>query len=671
MRINQGLRAAATGGGGVTTDPNFRNTVLLLNGDGTNGAQNNTFVDSSTNNFTITRNGNVTQGSFSPYGDRWSAFFDGTGDYLSIPDSNTWAFAGDFTVEAWVYPTSLGAERIIISQWFGGTTANTAFTIDFQSTNKVRAIFSSGGTMATINSSSTYTANAWYHISAVRSGSTITLYVNGLNEGTVTLSGAINNIAYPLYIGALNNQGALASPFVGYISNARILKGTALYTSNFTPPTSPLTAITNTSLLTCHANRFMDGSSNNFTITRNGDTRVERFSPFAPSAAYSTSVIGGSAYFDGSGDFLNTAPGTSTTVNDFSMSGWVYRTSAPATGQAFGNIGRDGSGRIVFYWENSNLRYDIFASSNVAIDSTGKMPVNEWVYVVITRTGSSLSAYYNGQLINTVTLSGTLGNTTGAYNWADALTGYISDYRIDNAAHPSPTVVPASPVSTTASTRLLVSATNAGIINATAGNVLETVGNAQVSTVQKKYGTGALYFDGSGDWLIAPNNVAYSFGTSDFTIEAWVWLDSTVAPGRVDNLKTCSIFTTGSSTAGTDALSFAIYGTTTTAGIGLEVYQEAPRIALQVAAPVSTNTWVHIAWTKVGSTFYGFVNGTRYTLGTSTLAIGTSTIPTVGRSAFSNFPNVFKGYIDDLRITKGVARYTANFTPPTAALPLL
>ena len=69
---------------GVTGDPQFNYVTMLLHGDGTNGAQNNTFLDSGPNTFSITRNGNTTQGSFSPYGSGWSNFFDGTGDYLSI-----------------------------------------------------------------------------------------------------------------------------------------------------------------------------------------------------------------------------------------------------------------------------------------------------------------------------------------------------------------------------------------------------------------------------------------------------------------------------------------------------------------------------------------------------------------------------------------------------------
>jgi len=67
-----------------SSDPQFNYVSALLTGDGTNGAQNNTFIDSSANNFTITRAGNTTQGSVSPYGGNWSNYFDGSGDYLSV-----------------------------------------------------------------------------------------------------------------------------------------------------------------------------------------------------------------------------------------------------------------------------------------------------------------------------------------------------------------------------------------------------------------------------------------------------------------------------------------------------------------------------------------------------------------------------------------------------------
>jgi hypothetical protein len=84
----------------------------------------------------------------------------------------------------------------------------------------------------------------------------------------------------------------------------RVVKGSGV--TSVTVPTTPLTAISGTELLTCQTNRFVDNSTNNFAITVNGNTSVQPFSPFAPSAAYDPSVNGGSGYFDGSGDGVTT-----------------------------------------------------------------------------------------------------------------------------------------------------------------------------------------------------------------------------------------------------------------------------------------------------------------------------------------------------------------------------
>jgi hypothetical protein len=92
------------------SDEYFQYVSLLLHGDGTNGAQNNTFLDSSTNNFTITRNGNTTQGPFSPFSKpdgRWGNYFDGSGDRLtSSGGANSAVGSGDFCVEFFVYYTA-------------------------------------------------------------------------------------------------------------------------------------------------------------------------------------------------------------------------------------------------------------------------------------------------------------------------------------------------------------------------------------------------------------------------------------------------------------------------------------------------------------------------------------------------------------------------------------
>ena len=103
-KIMQGIQAVSA----VVTDAYFNLVTLLLPGNGTNGAQNNTFLDSSSNNFSITRNGNTTQGTFSPFSQTgWGNYFD-TSSWLTIASNAAFnVFNGDMTIECWFYATNL------------------------------------------------------------------------------------------------------------------------------------------------------------------------------------------------------------------------------------------------------------------------------------------------------------------------------------------------------------------------------------------------------------------------------------------------------------------------------------------------------------------------------------------------------------------------------------
>ena len=154
----------------VVPDPNFEYTTLLLPGNGTNGAQNNTFLDSSTNNFTITRNGNTTQGTFSPFSQTgWGSYFDGSGDYCTLSSNASMDFGtGNFTIECWVYTgvfsVSAGASRTII-----GNSGN-SFTMQlYIDTTSGRVVF--GNTASTfLQGTNTVADNQWHHVVVVRSG---------------------------------------------------------------------------------------------------------------------------------------------------------------------------------------------------------------------------------------------------------------------------------------------------------------------------------------------------------------------------------------------------------------------------------------------------------------------------------------------------------------------
>jgi len=214
-----------------------------------------------------------------------SVYFDGTGDNLSVADNTAFTLPANFTIECWIYPTAGAANRLIISKW-GGTAEYYIFT----QTNNVIGFawgpYSASGLFGgalLLSGNNAFALNTWSHVAVVRNSNTFTLYVNGTSIATATNSAAVTDGAEPLTIG---DYGGGGFGFAGYISNARIVKGTAVYTANFTPSATPLTAISGTSLLTCQTpNTVLDYSSNAFTITVTNAVAQNGGGPFTDSTA--------------------------------------------------------------------------------------------------------------------------------------------------------------------------------------------------------------------------------------------------------------------------------------------------------------------------------------------------------------------------------------------------
>lgn len=242
-----------------------------------------------------------------------SGFFDGSGDYLSLANPNTTigSIAGNFTFECWINwitappGSSGGNERQIIGQqsWPEGASGNW-WVISGVSVG-LYVYLAGGGSFDLISSSSfTWQVGTWYHVAVVRSGSTVTIYLNGtsVGSGTSTKTLCADNVR-PLTIGA-DNDGS-HNPCNAYISNLRLVRGTAVYTTNFTPSTVPLTAISGTSLLTLKSQGtpFRDESGLNNTITRTGDVREDIRVPFTqgpePTSVSITNVSIGGAVNNG------------------------------------------------------------------------------------------------------------------------------------------------------------------------------------------------------------------------------------------------------------------------------------------------------------------------------------------------------------------------------------
>ena len=604
-------------------DPYFDYTTLLLHGNGTNGGQNNTFLDSSSNNFTITRNGNTTQGTFSPFSQTgWSNYFDGSGDYLQAGTSSNLALgSGDFTVEGWHFCTGYNG---------GGALYSTINTYS-SSTGFLFYIYSDGSYTIDVNGTILKTTavaalNTWVHYAVVRSGSTITIYANGTSVGTVSNS---TNFTDQYAVIGRTGAGTASNYYLGYLSNCRTVKGTAVYTSAFTPPTAPLTAITNTQFLTCQSNRFIDNSANQFTITRNGDTSVQAFSPFAPTAAYSASTVGGSGYFDGTGDYLDNRTVTNQfdVGSAFTLEIWGYVTSYP-TDSAWFSVG----GSTVNWNATTGLYISLYYFSNALYWQTSNgsglattlvsgtaPPLNSWCHVAIGYNGTTTRMWINGSSVGTSTASynkpsGTDRFQIGAFTGASTpFFGYLSNVRfvkgtdVYGVSNTSITV-PTSPPTNISNTSLLLNFTNAAIIDNTAKNVLETVANAQISTTQSKFGGASMAFDGTGDYLSAADSPNFYFGSGDWTIEAWLYINTAKNYNGYFGKRQTSLFglTLQIDSGGTLSISASTTGSSwALAGASL-------------GSGYSTGAWMHFAVTRSGTTITGWRNGT--STGTQTLS---------------------------------------------------
>ena len=190
------------------------------------------------------------------------------------------------------------------------------------------------------------------------------------------------------------------------------------------------------------------------------------------------------------------------------------------------------------------------------------------------------------------------------------------------------------------------------------GHTVTLNGNAARSSTQSKFGGYSAYFDGAGDYLSLASNTDFNYGTGDFTIEFWVyvptWAEQVASSPR--------LLERGAYNA---AVSSIVINFSKSNGYAIFSYGATSQyLAIGV---LTENSWSHIAVSRASGVTKSFLNGSQ--VATATIAndfTNTATL-TVGDAGASGAG--FRGYIDDLRITKGVARYTANFSVPSAAFP--
>ena len=188
-------------------------------------------------------------------------------------------------------------------------------------------------------------------------------------------------------------------------------------------------------------------------------------------------------------------------------------------------------------------------------------------------------------------------------------------------------------------------------------HTVTAAGGAETKTAIKKFGTASMYTSGNSDFLSIPNSDEFNFGNGDFTIDAWIYHTGTTG---YQTIASC----TGASSNST-YWQFRYFGSS--GNFDFWVTGDTDGVTFAPGSQLTVNTWNHLAICRDGNNWYGFVNGAKI----GATQVNSFTITDVDGPLEIGGPGwlgqPFIGYIDELRISKGIARWTATFTAPVQA----
>jgi hypothetical protein len=496
---------------------------LLIHGNEGSGQS---FTDSSLSNHTITAVGNATHSTTKSKFSGGSMYFDGSGDWLQIADSADWNNGSDdFTWDAWIYPTSISDHLGIIHQGeaSGNQQCNT-LNVYSSGGDQIRwLIRNTSGTLLDLKSGNgTLLLNAWSHVAAIRQGTYFKIYINGVLQVTSSsIATAIEDLPHDMYVG--NRYTVVANyEFVGYIDEARITKGVALWTQNFTPPARRDT-------LSISDGMMYNGTSLNFDNTDDYIT-INGFASNDPGTDSAWAVT-----FRARGD---TATGSAN--HDMVFSGHT------TSGGNIIRIGYDRTNGGIFYSDDNTT--DKYAGTTFYNDNT-------WHHVVITRPSGSgaqtTDVYVDGAKITGGTFSTSdptwasatqfsIGQEWDTATPGDYFDGDLADIRVYNVKlsatqvtelyNDSKVVVPSN-VSLTNLLGWWPLCEGAGSIaydgsgKGSHGTLINSPGwnTGQTGPPQLVEGYNRPMSFASSKYVEVPQDSALDVGTSDFTVSAWIW----------------------------------------------------------------------------------------------------------------------------------------------------
>lgn len=617
-----------------------------------------------------------------------SMFFDGNGDYLSIPSNTHFNTPGDFTVEFWMYSAVPWTSQAYYASIFNRGNLSAKKTDGYQD----KILFTVGG--VNCPSVSTPATGVWEHWALSRAAGTVYVFKNGVLEASYSAATAISTTD-AFVIGQFSGYY-----FSGYLDEFRFTNGVGRYTANFTLATAafddPTIFVADTSPVYSNETKLLlhcegaEASTNVFDSTNKSLPSV--FGNARLSTAFKSSGTT-SLYLDGTGDYV-TFPQTKTNT-EFNITG-DFTLEFTIKPEGVGSVQRPIISTYASNWSQVWCYFDIRADGkleaafcayrSILLVSDIVLVTGGVYHIAVTRSGTLAKMFINGvpqsqtattsdsMLIGNMIAEGfRIGyNSQGGYYYQ----GYLDELRFTNgiarytdrfvpptAAFPDPVITNANdlPLYTDQTVlHLHCDGTQGSTIfgDSTRLNVVTAKGNAQLSETQKKFGVSSAYFDETGDYLWLPYNTNWDVGAQDFTLEMYFkGVSNTFSTLAVQ--RSAATFSAPFLLAVSDTYFQVYLNTTGTAWI------------TSLTVPIATTTaFNHIALVRNGGVISLFVNGIQAatTTAVGASALYASTTPfVIGASDSTGAGATLNGYIDEFRFTKGIARYTTRFTPPVRA----
>jgi hypothetical protein len=644
----------------------------------------------------------------------YAASFNASNQYLS---TNSLTLSGDFTIECWLYYNVYGSGVNVaffgLGNYYGTGMElwcnNQYINIDGYSGQSGYILENHGGC-----GMAPYT---WFHFALVRSGSTITSYHNGVAHSTVTNSYSFSGTCY---IGAAynGNTPAVANFFNGSISNLRVTTN-AVYTSNFDVPTSPLTNISGTQLLTLQGATIVDNSSNGYTITNSGSvatTAITMSPPYAvqqrnnPPPSVECLIVGGGG--SGGGDrgaggggggvvqtFSNITAGSSFTVTvgggGAYAGGYVQGTNGSdsvfnnivayggggggsgyggASNGTNGSAGGSGGGATgsssypsrlggVGVAGQGNRGGNMYSTSisGAGGGGAGQPGVDNYAQNLGTNGGAGVKSY----LVLQPTSIGlptdyTYGGGGGGGATSSATSGFGGQGGGGNGGNPAAAGAGLTGGGGGGSNN------SGGTLNGgNGGSGIVAISYPDIYSRPVSVGTSyapLISTSGTGslyfngsNYITFAANTPLDFGTGDFTIESWV------LPATNSALYPTFIGSVTGWSAGASGHRFSHTGYANKFTLHLN---GAGDPFLSSSNTFSGNNWHHYALTRSGNTWNMYVDGNLESTGTYSGSYNTALGGLrLGYSTWDGSNGWFKGLLSNVRFVKGVVVYTGAFTP--------